>query len=91
MTIKWTRSALSDLERLHDFLRRVIPEAAARIVQMLAVAPDRLVAHPRLGAALDEFLPREVRHLVIGRYEMRYELQSNSVFILRIRHTREDR
>ncbi|HEX9570679.1 MAG TPA: type II toxin-antitoxin system RelE/ParE family toxin [Burkholderiales bacterium] len=34
---------------------------------------------------------REVRRILIGDYEIRYELAGRDVFVLRIFHTREDR
>jgi hypothetical protein len=40
---------------------------------------------------LREFSPREVRRMLIGDYEIRYELTVRDVFVLRIFHTREDR
>jgi plasmid stabilization system protein ParE len=36
-------------------------------------------------------LPREVRRIIVGNYEMRYELVESTVFILRVWHTREER
>ena len=73
MEIKWTDKALSDLARLHEFLAAVNPDAAARVVQMLAATPNRLLTHPHLGEKLEEFAPREVRRIVAGQYEIRYE------------------
>ena len=89
--IDWTDGALSDLRRLYDFLAPVNPPAAARTVQTLAAAPERLLDHPRLGEPLDEFAPREVRRLRVGRYEVRYEVGADKVSILRVFHAREDR
>jgi plasmid stabilization system protein ParE len=40
---------------------------------------------------LDEFEPREVRRILVGRYEIRYELLESTVQVLRLWHTREDR
>ena len=37
------------------------------------------------------FAPLEIRRLIIGNYELRYELLFDVVRILRIYHTREDR
>lgn len=91
MELKWTSKALSDLVRLHEFLAPVNPQAAARVVHSLAAAPNRLLEHPRIGEKLEEFEPREVRRLLIGRYEMRYEIQESTLYILRIWHTRENR
>ncbi len=91
MQLKWTRRALSDLERLYEFLEPVNPPAAARVVQALVAAPARLLKHPRLGERLDEFEPREVRRILAGRYEIRYEIQESTLYVLRLWHTREDR
>jgi plasmid stabilization system protein ParE len=51
----------------------------------------RIPTHPRLGSLLREFEPREVRRVVIGDYEIRYEIADTDIFILRIFHVREDR
>lgn len=91
MQLKWTSKALADLARLYEFLAPVNRTAAARTVQSLTGAPANLLVNPRLGERLEEFEPREVRRLLVGRYEMRYEVQENSIYILRIWHTREDR
>jgi plasmid stabilization system protein ParE len=91
MQIRWSRRALSDLSRLHDFQTTAHKQAAARLVQALVAAPKRLVGTPRIGEVLEEFAPREVRRILVGRYEMRYELTGSEIMILRIWHTREDR
>jgi len=89
--LRWARSAHADLVRLHEFLRPVNPAAAARAVGQIVAAARRLPAHPRLGQRLDAYGKREVRRVVVGEYELRYELTERDVFVLRIFHTREDR
>lgn len=91
MTIRWTARASADLVRLHDFLKSVAPDAAARVVRQLVAAPDRLIDFPRIGEKLDAYAPREVRRIVVGHYEMRYEIADGTIFILRIWHHRENR
>ena len=91
MRLLWTSKALSDLARLHAFLAPVNRLAAARVVQSLTIAAERLLNHPRIGEKLDEFAPREVRHIYVGDYEMRYEISDATLYILRLWHTREDR
>jgi len=91
MELKWTSKALSDLMRLYEFLASVDGPAATRTVQALSAADARLLANPRLGERLDEFDPREVRRLLIGHYELRYEIQRSLIYVLRIWHTRENR
>ena len=91
MELKWSGKAVSDLSRLHAFLSPVNPRVAAALVRSLVAAPERLLVHPRLGEKLDEFEPREVRRILVGNYEMRYEIQGDIVHVLRLWHAREDR
>jgi plasmid stabilization system protein ParE len=91
MELKWTGKALSDLARLYDFLAPASKTAAARTVQSLAAAPVRLLDQPRIGEKLEEFDPREVRRLQVGRYELRYGIRESTLYVLRLWHTREDR
>jgi plasmid stabilization system protein ParE len=90
MDLKWTSKALADLARLYEFLAAANKTAAANAVQALTAAPARLVEQPRLGERLDEFKPREVRRILVGRYEVRYEIDASTIYVLRIWHTRED-
>lgn len=91
MDVKWTDNALSDLVRLHEFLSPINKQAATSTVQTLTTAPTRLLTQPRLGERLDEFDPREVRRILVGHYEIRYEIQQATIYVLRLWHTREDR
>ncbi|HEM8293643.1 type II toxin-antitoxin system RelE/ParE family toxin [Providencia vermicola] len=92
MELKWTSKALSDLSRVYDFLAFSNPTAAARIVQTLTQAPMLLLAkNPRMGEQLFQFMPHEVRRMVVTDYEIRYEIIDSVIYILRIWHTREDR
>ena len=91
MALKWTSKAYSDLVRLHEFLNPVDSRAALRVVRQLVAGAKRIPAHPRLGVRMPEFDPREVRKVLVGDYEIRYEVTDIDVFVLRIFHTREDR
>lgn len=91
MELKWTSKALSDLARLYEFLAPVNKAAAARTVQSLVAAPSTLLQNPRIGEKLEEFDPCEVRRILVGQYEMRYEIQTSTIYMLRLWHTREVR
>lgn len=91
IALKWTSKALSDLSRLYDFLAPVNQSAAARAVQALTRAPNILLTNPRIGERLFQFEPREVRRLLAGEYEIRYEIQGSTIYVLRLWHTRENR
>jgi plasmid stabilization system protein ParE len=91
MRLKWSGKALDDIERLYDFLAKVNKSAAAQTVLSLVAAAARLIENPRIGESLDEFAPLEVRRILVGRYEVRYQVESDNIYVLRLWHTREDR
>jgi plasmid stabilization system protein ParE len=91
VALRWTSKAHPDLVRLYEFLQPVDPTAAARVVRQPVAGAKRIPAQPRLGLRLPEFAPREVRRLLVGEYEIRYEIAGTDVLGLRMFHTREDR
>ena len=91
MELKWTSKALSDLTRLYEFLAPLNQKVAAHAVQSLTAASITLLDNPRIGEQLFQFEPREVRRIIITQYEIRYEIQENTIYLLRLWHTREER
>ncbi len=91
MRITWTAMASYDLVRLHEHLRPVAPDAAARVLQQLASAPDHLLDYTRIGEKLDAYAHREVRRIIVGNYELRYEIADATIVVLRLWHCRENR
>jgi len=61
------------------------------MVQALTKAPTILLNNPRLGEQLFQFEPREVWRILAGQYEIRYEIQDETMYVLRLWHTREER
>jgi plasmid stabilization system protein ParE len=91
MELMWTSKALSDLAILYAFLASVNQPAAARAVQSLTNAQTTLLTSPRIGDQLFEFEQREIRRIFVGTYEVRYEIQESTIYVLRLWHTREHR
>lgn len=91
MEIEWSARALADLWRLHDFLATLSPSAAERAIRALATAPFKLQEFPRLGQRVAKYDPREVRRLIVGDYELHYEVQQDTILIVRAWHGREQR
>jgi plasmid stabilization system protein ParE len=89
--LRWTSRAVFDLRRLHDFLVDRSPRAADNIRRTLARAPERLVDFPRMGMRLEQFEDREVRRIIVGDYEIRYEIVEETVWVLQLWHGKEDR
>lgn len=91
MRVVWVSRASSDLARLHEFLVEVNPRAAAKVVRDLVAGPRRLLHAPRLGERLAAYAPREIRRMVVGDYELHYEIADETIYVLRVWHAREDR
>lgn len=91
MNLEWTSKASGDLARLYEFLAVVNQPAAARVVQTLAIAAERLLQNPYIGERLCQFEAREVRRVIVNTYEIRYEILGDTLYILRLWHTRESR
>ena len=90
--LKWTRQALRDLARLHDFLAPKSSDAAIRAVKAIRQGVQALTSHPEMGRPVDE-LPIEFREWIIefgsGAYVAMYHYDGKDVVILAIRHGRE--
>ena len=83
--------ALSDLERLTDFLLRDEPVAALGTVNLIIEAVQILANHPLIGRAAEQGL----RELVISRGRSgyvalySYEEERDTALVLSVRHQRE--
>lgn len=91
MEVFWTSSAHTDLVRIHEFLIQHNPRSAHRVIQHIIGEAKNLRIHPFIGSALLTYVPRNVRQLFIGDYELRYEVTDTELYILRVWHTKEQR
>jgi len=90
--LKWSKPALDDIARLHEFLVDKSPEAAHRAVKAIRGGVKALGKHPQMGRPLEDMLP-EFREWVIefgsGAYIALYHYDGHEAVILSIRHGRE--
>ena len=84
MTLRWSRRALLDLDRLYQFLSEKSEMAAADVYLALWRSPERLLQTPRIGQQIMTLKPREIRRLIVGNYELRYEVRAGKIRVLRI-------
>ncbi len=93
MKVLWLPEALADLERLYDFLQAKDAAAAERALGVIETGADRLLQYPRIGQPMDDDSERRQLFLPFGggSYVLRYRLHRDSVVILRVWHSREDR
>ena len=88
----WSRPALLDVARLHDFLAPKSPDAAKRAVRAIRHGIKALGKHPQIGRPVEEMAP-EFREWVIefgnGAYVALYHYDGKHVVMLAVRHGRE--
>lgn len=89
--VSYARHALSDLERLCDFLLESDPDAAQETIDLIVTAVDVLKRHPLVGRIAEG----DYRELVISRGATgylalyRYDEARDQILALSIRHQRE--
>ncbi|HVW92716.1 MAG TPA: type II toxin-antitoxin system RelE/ParE family toxin [Devosia sp.] len=91
MRLIWLPRAQADLVRLHQFLAPKSRKAATNSLRSIRAGVRKLLDYPRRGERMERYDPREVRRFLIVDYEVQYELTGDTIFILRIWHTREER
>lgn len=85
MRIRWTRTALADLEAIGDFIARDNPAAAQRIVVGLVASIDKLRDHPNLGRPARLSGTREL--VVAGTpYIAPYRVRGDEIEVLAVFH-----
>jgi addiction module RelE/StbE family toxin len=89
--VSYAPRALSDLQRLVDFLAESDPSAAAQTAELIISAVEPLRHHPLLGRPVES----DLRELVISRGRSgyvalySYDESRDRVLMLTIRHQRE--
>ena len=90
--LKWSPSALLDVDRLYKFLAPKSRDAARRAVKVIRRGIRMLSKHPEIGRPVEE-MPPEFREWVIefghGAYVALYHYDGRQVVILAVRHGRE--
>ena len=91
MEIRWTQKAQDDLERIYGFASQCSRQHADEVLDHLIIGTSGLAEHPRIGVSQTRYEPREVRKILFDDYEVHYEIQHDTIYIVDLWHTREDR
>ena len=90
MKLRWLSSALSELDRVHEYISQENPKAAKRVFMQIQEAGERLRQFPQSGRPVHVRGTREV--VVTGLpFLIVYRITRDSVEMLRIFHTSQDR
>lgn len=83
MTVRWTPTALSDLEHLHAYVAEDNTAAATATVDRIAAGIEALKRHPEMGR---KGRVAGTRELVAPPYVVAYRHQSAAIEILAVIH-----
>jgi toxin ParE1/3/4 len=88
--IEWTRSAVSDVRNLRDYIARDSEAYAERFVQKIIEAAEKVGASPRVGRKLPEADQENIREIVFGIYRIVYRAEESRSLILMVIHGARD-
>jgi toxin ParE1/3/4 len=91
--IIWLPEAVEDLERLHEFLMDKNPDAAKRAAQTILNGAKTLAEFPEIGRPMNDGTERREIFAAFGSggYVLRHIIEDETVFIIRVWHTKESR
>jgi len=84
MIVRWTPTALRDLESLHAFISNDHPEAAAGMVDKILAGVDTLPNYPHIGR---QGRVAGTRELVVPPYVIAYRLRRGGIELMAIIHS----
>ena len=82
--VLWSRSALNDLEKIHDYIATFNPSAGRTMVERIVSEAESLAAFPHRRRPVRGKDLRE--STLIYPYIIRYRVSGDEVFVLRVRH-----
>lgn len=93
MNLVWLPEAKDDIQRVYTFLLDKDRRAAVRCVRMLKRVADKLLEFPHIGRRVDDETERRELFIPFGAaaYVLRYRIHGESIVIIRVWHSREER
>jgi len=81
----WRQAALDQIIEIFDYLHALNPVAAMKVTDHIRIKGNRLQFYPERGRRVRGTRMREIT--TSFPYVIRYRVEGDTVFILRIRHT----
>jgi len=89
-TIKWTESAINDLEEVAEFIARDSRFYATTVVKEARKAAQSLRVSAERGRVVPEINSSDIRELFLWKYRLIYKVTSHNVYILAFIHGARD-
>ena len=89
-TIRWTESAINDLEEVAEFIARDSRFYATTVVKEARKAARSLRVSAERGRVVPESNSSNIRELFLWKYRLIYKVTSHNVYILAFIHGARD-
>ena len=76
MNVLWTKSALSQLEAIYEYITQTSPEYALRMIDRLTRRSIQIAEFPFSGRMVPEYESNEVREVLEWPYRIIYLIRS---------------
>jgi toxin ParE1/3/4 len=85
----WSDEAVSDLERISQFIGRDSGAYARAVVRRVLEGTRRLKTFPRMGRVVPELEDDDFRELLIYNFRVLYRVEGNTVTIACVAHGKQ--
>jgi len=86
ITIVVTETAYLDLEDIENYIAQDSPVIARRFIAKIFDKIEQLYDYPESGKPVPEIKDQSVKELLLNKYRIIYQLQQDTVNILRVVH-----
>jgi toxin ParE1/3/4 len=87
--IVWSDEAVSDLDRISQFVSRDSGAYARSIVRRILESTGRLKSFPRMGRVVPEVEDDNFRELLIYNFRVIYRIEETTVTIAGVAHSKQ--
>ena len=84
--VKWTKTALDDLDSIKEFIARDSIHYAEKFEDDAFAVADNLELFPEMGRIVPERNDPDFRELIFGSYRIMYKIDGNHCYITTIIH-----
>lgn len=85
--IKWTATALSDVDGIATYISLDSNFYAKQFVQKIFLAAEKLEKYPEIGKIVPELPNHNYREILFKRYRIIYRVDSHIVHIISVHHS----
>lgn len=89
MELRWTASAVSDLEDIRDYIAKDSEFYALRLLEKIFQAVERLNFFPESGRVVPEVDLKNIREIILLNYRVIYKIDKDFIYILTVIHPQE--